>query len=134
MHEVAGRATTGISVNFNGSDIPVGGVPITDASPAIFALDSTGQGGAAVLNQDNSINTSANPAARGSIVQIYATGQGLTSPPGVTGEITALPLKQPVLPVHVQIGRLDAQVIYADSAPEEISGLLQVNAKGAGDA
>jgi uncharacterized protein (TIGR03437 family) len=39
-----------------------------------------------------------------SIVQIFATGQGLTSPPGIAGEITGLPLRKPILPVGVQIG------------------------------
>jgi uncharacterized protein (TIGR03437 family) len=127
-YEVAGQSVTNIVVNFNGVSIPAGGVPVTDTVPAIFTLDATGQGGAAVVNQDRSINRVANPAPRGSIVQIYATGQGITSPPGVTGEITGTATKKPALPVSVQIGALDAQVIYAGSAPEEISGLLQVNA------
>ena len=127
-YEVAGKTVTSIAVSFSGANILAGGIPITDAAPAIFALNSTGEGEAAVLNQDNSINTPSNPAARNSIVQIYATGQGLTSPPGITGEITGLPLRKSILPVDVQIGGLDAQVIDADSAPEEISGLFQVNA------
>jgi uncharacterized protein (TIGR03437 family) len=101
---------------------------VTDAAPAIFTLNFTGQGEGAVLNQDNSVNGATNPALRGSIVQIYATGQGITSPPGITGEITGTAAKKPVLPVSVQIGGLDSQVIYAGSAPEEISGLVQVNA------
>jgi uncharacterized protein (TIGR03437 family) len=127
-YEVASQTVTSIVVSFSGASIPAGGVPITNAAPAIFALNSTGEGAAAVLNQDNSINTPSNPAARNTIVQIFATGQGLTSPPGITGEITGLPLRKPILPVGVQIGGLDAQVINADSAPDEISGLFQVNA------
>jgi len=127
-YEVAGKTVTSIAVSFSGANILAGGIPITDAAPAIFALNSTGEGEAAVLNQDNSINTPSNPTARNSIVQIFATGQGLTSPPGITGEITGPPLRKSILPVDVQIGGLDAQVIDADSAPEEISGLFQVNA------
>jgi len=127
-YETAGRAIINISASFNGANIPAGGVAVTDASPAIFTITSSGQGGAAVLNQDNSLNTSMNPAPTSSIVQIFATGHGLTSPPGVTGEITGPPSKAPVLPVHVLIGGIDAQVISAVSAPEEVSGMLQVNA------
>lgn len=127
-YEVAGQSATNVVVNFSSLNIPAGGVPVTASAPAIFTLDFTGQGGGAVRNQDNSVNTPANPAPRGSIVQIYATGQGVTSPPGVTGEITGTSAKKPLLPVSVQIGGIDAQVMYAGSAPEEISGLVQVNA------
>ena len=127
-YEVAGQTVTNIVVRFSGASIPVGGVPVTDTAPAIFALSSTGEGGAAALNQDNSVNTPSNPAARNTVVQIYATGQGLTSPPGITGEITGPPLRKSILPVQVKIGGLDAQVIDADSAPGEVSGLFQVNA------
>jgi trimeric autotransporter adhesin len=81
-----------------------------------------------VLNQDNSVNSSANPAPRGTVVQIFATGEGQTLPPGVTGSMTQSNLKKPVLPVCVMIGGVDAPLLYAGSAPDAIAGLLQINA------
>ena len=62
-----------------GQILAAGAVPMNVASPGIIELQYTGTNRqAAVLNQDNSINGPNNPAARGSVIQIYATGQGFT--------------------------------------------------------
>jgi uncharacterized protein (TIGR03437 family) len=45
-------------------------------SPGIYTLDFGTNRQAAVLNQDGSVNSPTNPAPRGSIISIYATGQG----------------------------------------------------------
>ena len=58
-----------------GSSLLVG-----SASPGLFTANQTGSGQAAVLNQDNTINTSSNPANQGSIIVLYGTGQGQVSP------------------------------------------------------
>lgn len=127
-YEVARNAVTNLQLHYNGTAIPAVGIPVVQAAPAVFALDSSGQGPAAVLNQDNTINSPANAAARGEIVQIYATGEGATSPDGITGEITGTDTKRPVLPVSVTIGGVAAAILYAASAPDAVSGLFQVNA------
>ena len=127
-YEVAGQAFTTISIAWNGSTIPAGGVTVAPAAPGIFTVDSTGLGQGAVLNMDNSMNGPSAPAARGSILQIFATGAGVTSPAGITGEITPSDTKLPVLPVTVSIGGTSAQVVYAGAAPYAVSGLFQVNA------
>jgi uncharacterized protein (TIGR03437 family) len=62
------------------------------------------------------------------VIQIYATGEGQTSPAGVTGSVTQSATKMPMLPVTVTIGGVSAVMQYAGSAPESIAGLLQVNA------
>ena len=103
-------------------------VPVAAATPGIFTLASSGIGPAAVLNQDNSVNDPAHPAARGSIIQVYATGEGQTAPPGVTGAVTGSDLKTPLLPVKVAIGGQDALVQFAGSAGNAVAGLFQVNA------
>jgi uncharacterized protein (TIGR03437 family) len=94
----------------------------------VFTIDATGTGQGAIVNQDGTVNSAANPAPRGSVVSIYATGEGQTSPPGVTGSVTQLDLKKPVLPVTVTIGGIGATVQYAGSAASVVAGLLQVNA------
>jgi uncharacterized protein (TIGR03437 family) len=117
-----------VRVITNGQQSAYWGVPTAPAAPGIFTLTETGLGQAAVLNADNSVNGPANPAARGAAIQIFATGEGQTSPPGITGEMTQMDLKKPVLPVKVTIGGIDAQLEYQGSAPEAVAGLLQVNA------
>jgi uncharacterized protein (TIGR03437 family) len=104
-------------------------MPVADAVPAIFTYNSSGIGEAAVLNQDNTYNSIANPAARGSVITFYATGTGLMNAAVADGAVSpiSLPLPQPKLPVSVQIRGQDAQVQYAGAAPGYVSGLLQVN-------
>jgi uncharacterized protein (TIGR03437 family) len=87
----------------------------------------SGVGPAAVLNQDNSVNSASNPAPRGAIIQIYATGECETSPHGVTGSVIGTGLKTPLLGVKVTIGGQDAVVQYAGSAGASVAGLFQVN-------
>ncbi|HXM41976.1 MAG TPA: hypothetical protein VN924_12025 [Bryobacteraceae bacterium] len=127
-YEVADQTSTTAEVVYNGVTSATWGVPVATAAPAIFTGDAIGNGQAAVLNQDNSVNSSANPAPRGTVVQIFATGEGQTLPPGVTGSMTQSNLKKPVLPVCVMIGGVDAPLLYAGSAPDAVAGLLQINA------
>jgi uncharacterized protein (TIGR03437 family) len=102
-------------------------IPLAPAAPAIFSIGSSGVGQAAVLNQDNSVNGPSSRATRGTLIQIYATGGGLTSPPGVTGSIAGSNTRSTVLPTAVTVGGQSAAVQYAGSAPNAVDGLLQVN-------
>jgi len=127
-YAVSGKAATQLSVTMQGQTIATANEAVAPTAPAIFTLDSTGSGQGAVLNQDSSVNSPANPATKGSIISIFATGAGQTNPPGVDGQVTGTVLPMPLLPVSVQIGGLGANVLYAGAAPELISGVLQVNA------
>jgi|SRR5579871_1552854 len=131
-YEVAGKTSTVMQITYAS---PAGTLqptawtlPVVAAAPAVFAIDATGTGQGSIVNQDGTVNGAANPAARGSIVSIYATGEGQTSPAGVTGSITQSDLKTPVLPVTATIGGIGATVQYAGSASNAVAGLLQVNA------
>ena len=103
----------------------------TVSSPGIFTANASGSGPAALLNGDNSFNSSSNPAARGSIVQVFLTGEGATSPAGVTGSVTTVrpdgTTPQPVLPVAVTVGTLPATTTFVGEAPGLLAGVLQVN-------
>jgi uncharacterized protein (TIGR03437 family) len=127
-YEIAAQATTTLSLQFGGVTSAAWTIPVAAAAPGIFTLASSGLGPAAVLNQDNSVNSATNPAPRGSIIQIYATGEGETSPQGVTGSVIGTDLKKPILSVKVGIGGQDAVVQYAGSAGASVAGLFQVNA------
>jgi uncharacterized protein (TIGR03437 family) len=98
-------------------------VLVTPSSPGVFTLDSSGHGQAAALNEDGSLNSSNNPAARGSVVSIFATGEGRTNPPGVDGKLAGSPLPAPVLQVQLFIGDSPTYIEYAGGAPGEISGV-----------
>jgi len=102
---------------------------LAPAVPGIFTTGSSGSGQAAALNQDNSANSAQNPAAAGSIVQIFATGLGATNPPAATGQPggAAPNLNLTATPV-VMIGGLPATVSFSGLAPGYI-GLYQVNAQ-----
>jgi len=127
-YEIASETSTVISLNYGGVTSTAWAVPVATSAPGIFTIAGDGVGPGAVLNQDNSVNSAANPAARGSVIQIYATGEGQTSPAGVTGSVTQSNTKTPLLPVTVSIGGVEAVVQYAGSAPDSVAGLFQVNA------
>src|SRR6185437_2454556 len=64
-----------ITVVYNGQALQDLFVPIASSAPGIFTADATGSGQAAVVNQDGSINSPANPAKLGTVVSVYATGE-----------------------------------------------------------
>jgi uncharacterized protein (TIGR03437 family) len=103
------------------------------ADPAIFSATQTGQGQAAILNQDGTYNSASNPASGGSIVQIFATGEGVLSPAGEDGRIENGPVSgipTPALPVTVTFGgTVSPKLTYAGVAPGEVDGLLQIDAQ-----
>jgi uncharacterized protein (TIGR03437 family) len=131
-----------IQVEYNGSLSNVVTVPLLPARPGVFTLDGSGFGQGAILNEDGSINSPVNPAQRGSVITIYATGEGLTEPVAVDGLVLSDAPPRPRLPVSVWFelgpGRgyfgLEAQVLYAGGSPGSVNGLLQVNARVAQDA
>jgi len=73
----SGTAEVNVVQASTGQVIASGLVPMNSVSPGIFAIDSSGTlRRAAVINQDNTLNDPSNPAKRGSIISIYATGYG----------------------------------------------------------
>jgi len=96
-----------------------------------------GSGAAVIQNQDYTINTQSNAAPRGSVILLYATGLGPTSPTGITGKAAphAEPLARTVdqyLPT-VTIGGVSARVEFSGLAPWFV-GLWQVNVSVPADA
>jgi uncharacterized protein (TIGR03437 family) len=99
-----------ISIVVNGAAIARSSVPVVSAAPGIFTTaGATGQ--AAATNQDGSLNSASNPAARGSIVSLYATGQGSSQNA-----------------VSLTIAGYIAPLLYAGPAPG-FNGLMQINAQ-----
>ena len=128
-YSVAGKTNARMIVEYLGANSNEVTLNVAAASPAIFALDSSGAGPGAVLNQDFSVNSAAHPAARNTIIQIFATGEGATDPTGIDGKLAAVPLPVPVQAVSVRIGGIDAPVVYYGGAPGLVAGLIQINAR-----
>lgn len=125
---VAVKSSTVMQVEYNGVLSQAVSLQVAATSPAVFTLNSGGQG--AILNQDTSVNGSQNGAAPGSIISIYATGAGVMDPAAADGSVTSVDvLPKPKGNVSVTIGGMQAEVLYAGAAPLAPSGLLQVNAR-----
>jgi uncharacterized protein (TIGR03437 family) len=122
-----GKSMTQLQITSQGQMIAGLPLPATATVPAIFTLDSTGVGPGAILNEDSTVNSPSNPADQGSVVSVFATGAGQTSPSGLDGQLTGAILPSPLLPVSARMGGVDAQVLYAGAAPDLIAGVIQVN-------
>lgn len=128
-YNLAGRLNTQLQLEFQGGRSNTIQLRVVDTAPGIFTIDSSGIGQGAILNQNFSVNGSGNPTARGSVVMIYATGEGQTNPGGTDGLVTGSVLRRPLQNVTATIGGVAAEVLYAGSAPGLVSGVVQVNAR-----
>ncbi|MBI2686268.1 MAG: hypothetical protein HYX27_08125 [Acidobacteria bacterium] len=98
---VAGRSTADIQVFHRGTLRAKSSAAVAAAVPGVFA---------AAVNENGSVNSALNPAARGSISSLYATGTGIL----------------PTESIEIRVGAMTAQLIWAGPAPG-IPGLTQVN-------
>ena len=128
-YDVSGLSTVWVAVESQGqTSLPLS-VHVLDASPGIFTVDSSGTGQAASVNEDGTQNGENNPARKGTMITLFATGEGQTSPPGVNGKVATAPLPAPILDVQLWIGGTPAHIEYVGGAPGEIAGVLQINAR-----
>ena len=127
-YQLFGRAFTQMTVEYNGVSSTALAPRIADTAPGIFTIDGTR---AAALNQDGTINGPGNAAQAGTVVVLYTTGEGQTSPGGIDGELVpSNNLKKPLATVRVLVNGTDipaANIFYAGSAPGLVAGLMQIN-------
>jgi len=131
-YELAGRQDTTVQVSWSGQRSNGITIPVATTAPGIFTANSSGTGPGAIAHVNGSINSPANPAAPGDTVAVHVTGEGQTSPKGVTGKVTTVsdvpPLTpSPVLAVAVLIDGRPARFIFAGEAPGFVSGVMQLN-------
>jgi len=124
---VSGLSITALQVLVNGFLSNSVTLYVEDEIPGIFTVDASGAGQAAVLNQDYSVNSPANPAKQGSVIMVYATGLGLVNPPVADGAITGTSPSKQVQPVTATVGPNQADVLYAGTAPGLVAGVSQIN-------
>ena len=125
-YEIAGKTTVDVEVIYQAKSRGTVTATVATSAPGIFTV-SAGTGLASAGNQNGTLNSTFDPAPRGSIIALYATGEGATNPASVDGQPAVAPYPQPLLPVTVIIGGSPAQIVFAGEAPG-FSGLLQVNA------
>jgi uncharacterized protein (TIGR03437 family) len=119
-----GPGTATVNLTANGAVVATSTVQIGSVGPGLFT--QTG-GGAAVLNQDYSVNGPGTPAAVGSVIAAYLTGLGPVQPPVATGKEAPLnSLSRTMGSVTATIGGMPATVEFSGLAPG-YTGLYQVN-------
>jgi uncharacterized protein (TIGR03437 family) len=116
---VAGETVTQVQTLYQGSATGSLDLVVADAAPAVFPV---------VVNQDGFPNSATDPTALGSILTFYATGEGLTNGPNISGQAAVVPYPSPLLAVTLTVAGFPAQILYAGSAPGAV-GLMQVNAR-----
>jgi uncharacterized protein (TIGR03118 family) len=103
-------------------------VPLYPTAPGLFASNSEGTGQLASMNQDGTENSTTNPAAGGTMVTMYATGEGFTNPAGIDGAVQSGTSRSPNQNVSLTIGGQTAKVVSAGTPVGTLSGLMVVQA------
>jgi uncharacterized protein (TIGR03437 family) len=100
-----------VRVLYNDAEIGVGTAVIQQSAPGIFVADSLDLARpGAILDENNQLVTDASPARKGSVIQIYASGQGNDGQPSV------------------YIGSELAEVLFSGPQPT-VPGLWQLNVR-----
>ena len=92
---------------------------IGSTAPGLFTANSSGLGQAAALNGDFSSNAPATPAARGTVIVLYATGVGPLTPSVPDGRVTPVGTTPSVatLPIAVDFNGVPGEVVFAGQHP-----------------
>lgn len=125
---VAGASSVDVVVTHGGHVSSTWTLPVSTSDPALFTLDGSGQGQAAALNSDGSLNGPSNPDARGKFITLFGSGFGEWNQLVPDGAIIGSSLPTVQTPVSVTIGGVDAKVLYAGGAPSLVNGVVVVNA------
>ena len=115
-----------VTVTYNNLTTAAFNIPLTPADVQIFTANASGSGPGSILNQDFSVNTAANPAVAGSVIQIYGTGGGVLSPAVNAGDVAGDTLSNTDTCTATVNGEA-ATVIYSGSAPGLVFGVDQFN-------
>jgi uncharacterized protein (TIGR03437 family) len=118
-YTVAGIETATVEVRYQEKAVGTASVTIAPSAPAMLTL---------ATNPDGSPNAESAPAPRSTWMTFYATGEGLTDGPNVAGTPAQAPYPHPLLAISLTIAGVDAEILYAGSAPDLI-GVLQINAR-----
>jgi uncharacterized protein (TIGR03437 family) len=116
---VAGSDASTVAVIYQGKVVGTATVGVAPSAPGLLTV---------ATNQDGTVNAQAAPAARGGWMTFFATGEGLTDSGDVAGVPAQAPYPHPLLAISLTIAGMNADILYAGSAPGLI-GVLQINAR-----
>lgn len=108
---------------------------LAPAAPGIFSLTQDGKGQGVVISKGHSWKIAGPPSIANAepvnpvdVISIFCTGLGAVSNVPRSGEAaSAVDISETTLPVSVEIGGVDAEVLFSGLAPGFV-GLYQVNA------
>ncbi|MEI9812937.1 MAG: hypothetical protein WDO18_09825 [Acidobacteriota bacterium] len=127
---VAGKTEVKIAVQVDDALSPAVTLPVRDTVFGLAAADSSGRGQGAILNANGTLNSRSNPAAPGSIIVLFGTGEGPVTPQAIEGSLnitTPYPVSKASL--SVKIGGQQAEILYSGGAPTLPIGVYQINAR-----
>ena len=142
----AGIASPQVGITFLGGKSNFFVLQGAATAPGIATANGSGTGPGAIIAIDpvtgvQSFNSPANPAAKGSAISVFVTGEGLTTATATdqqkqdnTGKITVAAATapftpQPLLPVGVTIDGQPVTPFFFGEAPGLVSGVMQVNVR-----
>jgi uncharacterized protein (TIGR03437 family) len=128
---IPAQTTVAVSVTYNGTALGPVSFPTVAGNPGFFRLQPGISAQAYAVNQDGTINSASNPAARGSVIALWGTGFGVPIPSCPTGglnlyEADSLSTDAGVFVLPTSPGGTFT-VTYAGSAPTLACGIVQVN-------
>lgn len=128
---IAGRKSTTVVLEYQGRRSAPVTLDVVPAAPAIFTLDGSGKGQSAVLNQTGCCNSVRNPALQGSIVSLYATGEGKLTPATAPADLAVTVGGKPARIVFTQSdGSLQVDFRIPDDAPVGDAVPLTLSVRG----
>ena len=124
----SGSAQLEIVEQSTGETLGSGSVAMNTVAPAMFTSNQSGIGQVAALNQDNTVNSPSNPAARGSYIQLFGTGQGLVPGAPPDGQLPQGLVTTPATP-QIFIGgfQVPSSGIQFSGLAPCCAGLWQIN-------
>jgi uncharacterized protein (TIGR03437 family) len=126
--EVSGRSSVWIEVEPNGVRSDAVKASVMPTSPGIFGTeDGRFSRWVAMLNEDGTRNSAQNPARRGSVVAMWATGLGLSDKANSTGRPAKPPYGKPRADVRLICDEKEIKPEYLGNAPDLVEGASQVN-------
>ncbi len=133
-YEIEGATDVAVQVTYGGDSLKYIPLKVRPSLPGIFTANGSGTGTVAATDSTGAYPGAGNLARAGSTLTFYLTGEGQTSPKGVTGKVTTVdtvsggPLTpQPLIPPTVRIDGVPATVTFYGEAPGMVSGIMQIN-------
>jgi uncharacterized protein (TIGR03437 family) len=137
--EIEAGSNVDIQVEYHGIRSTAVSLPVLDLRLGLFQQDSSATR-AILLNEDGTLNSPTNPAPRGSIVRLFATGAGPIDPAVPDGQILSDPPPHLQLPAKLYFSLFDyfdceptsqfnIDALFAGGVPGSVNGLVQIQAQ-----